>query len=146
MIKMIQKAIDYNCEKLGISAPEVELCPASTFATATTMAALSFDGKKLAVNETLNRTTLDVWFMASHEMRHKWQLDNGWQIGEYQSSDVLNVCRYNQQDLEVDAHAWSCLVLADMFGVRPQLESILGKDVWELIEIRMNQIKLLNTL
>lgn len=138
---IIEHAVQFNCETLGVSPPRVTMLPASSFSTLTTFAAISPDGEKLAINSSLTLSKIDIWFAISHELRHKWQIDHDWDFGKYQKSDV-DFCNYNRQPQEIDAPAWATIVLANLFHLRPKLAETLGNDVWGLIVARAKEIEM----
>lgn len=47
-------------------------------------------------------------------------MENDWDFTNYKTSDQLNIEEYNSQPAEVDAHAFSVVILTDLFGLEPQ--------------------------
>lgn len=137
---VINEAIAYNCQLLNIAPPVFELVPGSKLATPTTMAALTRGGKYLAINKDFPLSGHDIWFTISHEMRHKWQLDTGFNLDGYFRSNAGNVVDYNSQAAEIDAHAWAVIVMANALHLRPMLREALGGEVWAAIERRIKEI------
>lgn len=81
-----------------------------------------------------------VWLMLSHECRHVWQIFNAAKFDDYQTSAKLSLAEYNAQPAEVDAWAWTVIILSERFGVRPTLEKNFGAEVWAQIQARARQI------
>ena len=137
----IENAIRWNAAALGIPAPETELV--EELMTPTTLAALSIDGKYIAVKKTASADKRTVWLAISHEMRHAWQIKNtGWINKSYkQSGSADSIDAYNNQLAEIDAHAWSFMVMATLFGIRPMFERQLGADTMRRIEKRITEIQ-----
>ncbi len=134
------RAIQTNAALLKVPAPRLAFVPASQFTTPSTRAALSDEGKLISVNRDMKASKLDVWFAISHEMRHLWQMKHGKLRPSYAPSSTLPLADYNDQDEEIDAHAWSVIVMANLFGIRPTLEANLGADLWKRIETRAEEI------
>lgn len=125
---------------LSIAPPVFELVPTSKLATPTTMAELTRGGKYLAINDDFPFAEHDIWFAISHEMRHKWQVDTGFNFNGYFRSNTGNVVDYNLQPTEIDAHAWAVIVMANVFHLRPMLRESLGDEVWGAVERRAKEI------
>lgn len=134
------RAIQTNAALLKVPAPRLAFVPASQFTTPSTRAALSDDGKLISVNRDMKAAKLDAWFAISHEMRHLWQMKHGKLRSTYAPSSTLPLAEYNDQDEEIDAHAWAVIMMANTFGIRPTLENNLGKEVWNRIERRAEEI------
>lgn len=144
--RITQRVIDYNVKRLKIKRPQIVYRPPEIFATETTQAACSTDGEAIAINEKYKEQwesdILDCWFFLSHEIRHCWQMQKQRKkFGTYKTSAVLNMEEYNAQELEVDAWAWTLVVMRDVFKARPQIENIFSKELIEKINQRMKEIK-----
>lgn len=138
--RLVSKAAHFNAEQLGIRAPGVEYLPAWCFLTPTTRAAAAANGTGIAVNEDLRWDDRDVWWAISHEMRHIWQLRcASWMLEDYTQSDG-SVDRYNTQTAEIDAHAWAQIVMVNLFGVKPQLQQVIGPEISGMIDRRAAEI------
>lgn len=82
----------------------------------------------------------ELFFAISHELRHSYQIANGADLKGYQASDKISVEQYNLQSLEVDANAFSALVMSDFFGIVPRFQN-LPESVRNAISSRMEQIR-----
>lgn len=136
-----REAVQANARLLRVPEPRVVPTPEAKFTTPTTRAALSDDGTVIAVNRGTDfPDRISVWFAVSHEMRHLWQMRNGRIRSGYAPASDLPLDDYNGQDEEIDAHAWTVVVLSTVFGIRPTLEKNLGEEIWKQIEARAAQI------
>lgn len=82
---------------------------------------------------------LDYCFALAHELRHKWQLEKGY-ITEYKnSSKFKNIEEYNNQEIELDAHAFAYAYIAIWYGVEPKFNG-LSKDTIEKIKTLGNKM------
>lgn len=122
--------------------PSIRFAEPSEFATPTTRAAVSSDGREMLINSDFADCSdvPFVWLMLSHECRHIWQIQTAAKFGDYQTSAKLSLSEYNAQPEEVDAWAWAVIVLSEKFGVRPTLEKNFGAAVWAQIQARARQI------
>lgn len=134
-----------NVKELKLpSAPSIEFCGKDAFLSPTTKAALSEDGTHLGVNtdafgEHWNK--IELCLVIAHECRHAWQIANE-KIGEYSGTDQFSDKKqYNEQDAEIDAWAWSCIMTRKRYGVVPDLVSIFGEDFWTKVRSRIDEIK-----
>lgn len=136
-----REAVRTNARLLRVPEPRVVPTPSAKFLTPTTRAALSDDGKVIAVNrDSAFPDRLSVWLVVSHEMRHLWQMRHGRIRSGYAPASDLPLGEYNGQGEEIDAHAWAVVVIASVFGIRPTLEKNLGEEIWKRIETRAAQI------
>lgn len=151
MIDYIRKVADYNARQLKIVTPKIKVVSKSSevFATPTTQAAISSDGKNLYINKMAidgwekDEQPFNVWLVISHECRHAWQEhDKNFRkhFDNYKNSASLSVQDYNLQPAEIDAWAWAILLVGKNFGVRPTLEQQLGLEVWSAILKRIDEI------
>lgn len=101
------------CEILKIKEPEVSVDP---FLPGTTLAC--YRNGKIYIKKISHDP--DTYFSIAHELRHAWQMENGWSFTNYKTSGQLSVEEYNSQPVEIDAHAFSVVILTDLFGLEPQ--------------------------
>lgn len=141
-LDLAKEIIRFNCDFLRVPVPSVRIAEPSEFATRTTRAAVSIDGRKMLINSAFSDCSdvPFVWLMLSHECRHVWQIRNAEKFDNYQTSAKLSLADYNSQPEEVDAWAWSVIVVSEKFGVRPTLEKNFGAAVWTQIQQRARQI------
>lgn len=142
-LRLSNKIIKWNCSTLSVPVPAVKIAEPSEFATPTVKSAVSSDGRELLINRSFAETSADepfMWLALSHECRHIWQVFNAEMFKDYRQSSALTVQEYNAQPEEVDAWAWSVIVVSEKFGVRPTLEKNFGAAVWAKIQRRARQI------
>ena len=145
--RFIQSILDINFLNLGltdIDKPDILILSPEKFDPPTMKACVSSNGKTLLVNDRmLELTPMDTVWVVSHECRHIWQYKNAPEIIEnYVPRDAAtDLTEYNLQQAEIDANAWACLVLGDLFHQRPLLENAVGEEVWAKIQERMKEIK-----
>lgn len=145
MEKLTQNFIRNICAILEIEPPRIS-SDVDDFPTDTTLAAVCIpaDGGKpfLCLRENVEPDP-GYYVQVAHELRHLWQLenDNGYWFGSYKSIEELrgDLTRYNLQPAEVDAHAFSVVVLVRAFGAAPTFET-LGEPVRQAIAERLRQI------
>lgn len=125
------------CDMLNIDMPKIEFVPSERMRTDTQIAAL-IPGAILIRNDV--DISPDLFLALAHELRHAYQIANGANLGEYQTSDKMTVEEYNLQPLEVDANAFALLAMSSMFGIMPQFQN-LSESVREAIKTRADQIK-----
>lgn len=138
--KIIEKAVEFNCKMLSVKKPEVNYLNSTNFLSPTTQAAISEDFSSLGINTDIDFSVLDIWFVISHEIRHLWQSKNKLYLSDYNSVNKLETKKYNEQNAEIDAHAWAIVVVTNLFGMRPTLEVNLGKEIWQKISDRAEKI------
>jgi hypothetical protein len=125
------------CEILDISVPAIKFVSADRMRTSTQIAALTPDAILIRDDMTVSP---ELFFAISHELRHSYQIANGADLKGYQASDKISVEQYNLQSLEVDANAFSALVMSDFFGIVPRFQN-LPESVRNAISSRMEQIQ-----
>lgn len=64
-------------------------------------------------------TFYDFVFVLAHELRHKYQIDNGWDFSNYIQRDKTDLITYNLQVQELDANAYGFIFMVNEFGVKP---------------------------
>ena len=134
--KLCEQFVKDVCAILHIDAPRVEFVPAESMRTDSQLAA-SIPGKILVVNDV--KVSPELFLALAHELRHVYQIANGANLEEYQTSDKMTVDEYNLQPLEVDANAFAFLIMEFMFGISPQFES-LDQSARDAITSRAEQI------
>lgn len=132
---MINHFIRDVCELLGILPPEISF-DTSTFPTSSTLAQARKDGKLIKVRKKNNP---DMYFAVAHELRHIWQIRNGWDFSEYKQSDTISDEEYNLQPAELDAQAFAKIVMVEFFHITPLFKG-LPKSVVAQINKRANEI------
>lgn len=125
------------CDILDISTPAIKFVSADRMQTSTQIAALTPDAILIRDDMTVSP---ELFFAISHELRHSYQIANGADLKGYQASDKISVEQYNLQSLEVDANAFSALVMSDFFGIVPRFQN-LPESVRNAISSRMEQIR-----
>ena len=113
--------------------------------TQTTLMACASTGEEFLINKSyiskIENDEKALFMSAAHECRHLWQIrnlkDNFIENYKQSKGDVED---YNAQFLEIDAWAWTKIVMAELFGQRPNLEKILSQQIIEQIEKRINEI------
>lgn len=140
-IDIAKKAASINAKALGVKMPRIVREKAIGFETETTRAALSEDGAVLAINDDIKMSEQDIWLAVSHEMRHVWQIETGYlRRAEYKAASETGSEEYNMQPEEIDAHAWALLAMANIYGVVPRYEDVVGKEISERITERAREI------
>lgn len=148
----IKEYVNYFATVLKIEPPAVVVVPSTEMPTATTIAALSDDGKRIGVNseflKTLERNRVLLVVTTAHECRHAWQIKHKKVTSQYKSSIELerNMIHYNLQDEEVDAWAWS-FIMAEQYCEDDDLDDYIdmifekiGDMAADKIEARMDEI------
>lgn len=138
--KTIEEAVVFNCKKLSLPKPTVNYEPPTEFSTPTTKAGV--DPRKLntiGINTSTKwESSMEIWWVISHEMRHLWQVQTNY--CELVKQDYSNLQDYAKRPEEVDANAWGIYITAIKFRSRPLLENVYGQEVWNLIAMRFNEI------
>ena len=138
--KIVEKAVEFNCKMLSVEKPKIKYLNSTNFLSPTTQSAISEDFSSLGINTDINFSMLDLWFVISHEIRHLWQKNNKMYLSDYISANKLETKKYNEQEAEIDAHAWAIVVITNLFGMRPTLEVNLGTEIWQKILDRAEKI------
>ena len=125
------------CNILDISVPAIKFVPSDRMRTSTQIAALTPDAVLVRNDVTVSP---ELFFAISHELRHSYQIANGADLKEYQTSDKISNGQYNFQPLEVDANAFAALIMSDFFGIVPRFQN-LPESVRDAISSRMEQIR-----
>lgn len=112
---MDRRLIYYICDDLDIDVPkikEVDSLPG------TMLAAYHPNTNELQVIKRYE-TFYDFVFVLAHELRHKYQIDNGWDFSNYTQRDKTDLITYNLQVQELDANAYGFIFMVNEFGVKP---------------------------
>ncbi|MGX8833950.1 hypothetical protein ACWG0P_07025 [Amedibacillus sp. YH-ame6] len=125
-------------EILKIAEPKMDH-DESYFETDTQMACVMLPEKTIYIRK--GNVSYDLFFAIAHEMRHIWQYDyKKYDFDSYINNSSNDTEKYNNQDMEIDAHAFAILIMMKMLKVQPNLEAIFNKDILLKIEKRMNEI------
>ena len=119
------------CDDLGIPRPHVEL--AARLTTNTQLGAYAPETNTIFVRRDAGK--LDKAFALAHELRHIWQIKQGWAVIGKPDSAQIPVSDYNLQAAEIDANAYAMLVMRELFIVTP-LFSGLSEEVVDKIRMR----------
>ena len=125
------------CDILDISVHAIKFVSADRMRTSTQIAALTPDAVLIRNDMTISP---ELFFAIAHELRHSYQIANGADLKEYQTSDIIGDEKYNLQPLEVDANAFAALIMSDFFGIVPRFQN-LPESVRNAISSRMEQIR-----
>lgn len=129
----IKKFVRVVCEDLSITPPKLK----TRHLEGSMMAKCKSDGSEIIVQD--STLSPDLYFAIAHELRHIWQIRNRELLLDYKEADKLSVEEYNLQPAEIDAHAYSAVVMKELFGIRP-LWNGLSATIVEKIEQRMADI------
>lgn len=122
--RCILKFVSEVCSILGIQNPKIEYRPQDFFQTATMLAMCTSDGTTVYVRHSEDITP-DLLFSIAHELRHCWQINNKLEILEgYREAQDLTVEEYNLQPAEIDANAFSGVVMVNFFGIKPLFQGL----------------------
>lgn len=138
---MINEFINDVCDILDIDAPSVSF-DTSRFATDTMMAQCSPDGRTIYIKKS-PKTNPDQLFSIAHELRHVWQMKKDKQLyfSDYKPVDLCaSVEEYNLQFAEIDANAFSGMVMVDFFHLMPQFAGVPVSVKSKIFE-RMEELK-----
>lgn len=137
-ISVARKAALFNANALSIRPPRIHISAPCELMTDTTLAAMSADGRRLAIKSTITDERT-IWFAVSHEMRHAWQIKHSTDFSSYKTANESGKLEYNSQEAEIDAHAWACIVINNVFKLQPMLDS-LGKELADMVANRSEEI------
>lgn len=124
------------CEDLDIICPQIEQI--ERLNTGTQLGAYVPETNTIFIRR--NAGKLDKAFTLAHELRHIWQIKQGWTIIGKPDSAQIPVEDYNLQTAEIDANAYAMLVMQELFSVTP-LFSGLSKEVVDKIRMRADEIE-----
>lgn len=145
MVESLEKVLAKNCAFLKIAEPKLKAVPQSFFATETTLSAVSGDGEELMISQLFldKYDEYRAWMICSHECRHIWQIRSeafGAELERYKHSGATSLEDYNDQLPEVDAWAWTFIILLENFRKRPKIEDQLGDQYVNKVMERVNLI------
>ena len=118
---LVQDYVDKVCALLEIVPPKITYCreiPVSKSA----LAALSADGTELLLRS-LYLDARDLFTAVAHELRHAYQIKQKTFSLDYNRIE-LALEEYNMQPAEIDANAFSVVVMHNFFGVTPTFEAL----------------------
>lgn len=87
------------------------------------------------------KENLDTRFAVAHELRHIWQFrtDKEKYFANYKTAEELDLETYNLQAAEVDANAFSVIVMVDLYGIKPTFDN-LPKEIRAIIYQKADEI------
>ncbi len=108
---------------LTIDAPEIELV--DTFSSETQLAAYDPVNNRIGIKKSCE-LKLDLYFAIAHELRHTWQYKNNkeFYFKNYKKNTELSLNDYNLQLSEIDAIAFSLIIMDEFFQVQPDLSGL----------------------
>lgn len=125
--------------ELGITPPKVKIND-KHFREATRIASLESDGNYCYLYVRNSQDDIELLFAIAHELRHKYQIDNGlFNFDNYKSSSDISIRDYNLQPVEIDANAFAYMLMKDEFNIEMKFNG-LDKDIIELIKRRADII------
>lgn len=125
--------------ELGIIPPKVKIND-KHFRGTTKIASLESDGNYCHLYVRNNQDDVELLFAIAHELRHKYQIDNGlFNFDNYKSSSDISIRDYNLQPVEIDANAFAYMLMKDEFNIEMKFNG-LDKDIIELIKRRADII------
>ncbi len=127
-----KEIIKLICDDLNISQPKIK----TKKLQGTNLAYYDIDEDTVYLNFT-NQDLPNQVFIISHELRHKWQLVNGWEIQPLKNAPIKD---YNLQAHEIDAIAYS-YVFMERLGIKMNDLSHLGFEFLCALKTRIEQIK-----
>lgn len=138
---MVKEFITDVCEILKINKPIISY-DTSSFETDTMMAQCSSDGSTIYLKK-CDKPNPDQFFAIAHELRHVWQIksDKDFYLSNYKTIDQCDSLEdYNLQIAEIDANAFSGLIMIEFFNIKPLFQN-LPDSVKAKIHKRMDYLK-----
>ena len=138
MKKDIYTFIDIICNNLKIKKPRIQI-KHDAFVSGTVLAVYDYKNKKIVISDPKSyENKADLLFAIAHELRHKYQIDHDmFDFENYKTSKELTTEEYNLQKEDIDAKAYACVVMMDMFGIKPLFngldDEVINK-IWERAE------------
>lgn len=134
MNKNIYEFIDIVCKNLKIKKPRIQIKRDAVSGTA--LAVYDYKNKKIAINNPESyKNKADLLFAITHELRHKYQIDhNMFDFENYRTTKEVTTKEYNLQKEELDANAYACLVMMDMFGIKPLFNGLDDEVIQEIFK------------
>ena len=137
----LKEFIGEVCDILEIPIPNIS-DDFSAFKNNTKMAMLAIEKNvpTLYLSDRME-TEYDYYFAVAHELRHLWQYSTNekYWLGGYKTSEEIGITAYNRQRLEIDANAFSAIIMVLSFGMVPTFPS-LDLETRHMIEVRARQI------
>lgn len=121
---------------LDIPAPGIEYN--YKFKSKTQLAGADPDGWTIALSAAAEGP--DLYFAVAHEIRHLWQRKNGWTFSGYKENTGDGLTEYNRQPEEVDANAFSALVMRSAFRLDPRFDG-MDEDTKRMITDRRKELE-----
>lgn len=121
---MVDEYIKKLSEILKISVPKISYTDESF--TSKSMIAQA-DLKNNTIYLKSKRPSPDLMFAIAHEMRHfwQWQNDKDLYFNDYKPRHLFDTVEaYNLQIAEIDANAFSVLIMVNFFNVKPLFEGL----------------------
>jgi len=137
-MKNVHKFVKIICNDLGIKKPQIKIDD-SNFMSNTQLASYDPYSKNITIKKKYENK-LDLYFSISHELRHKYQIDNNlFDFKNYKKVNELSNAEYNLQIEELDANAYAYMIMVSAFGVEAQFKG-LEQNVINKIKERANEI------
>ena len=131
--ELIEDFIDLLLDILDIDEPIITCKPKSFFATETMNACCNIATDEIFIKDTISLA--DLLLCLAHEMRHIWQQTHKPQFQkEYKfRTKEGTIDDYNMQEAEIDAHAFSSILVERFIGAKPTFDGV-GERVCKKIE------------
>lgn len=117
---MLKDYINELCDILDIESPTISY-KTDTFNSNTMQAQVDVLNNIIYIRP-FNKINPDILIFVAHELRHLWQhkTNRDYFFKDYKTVDKCkNIDEYNLQIAELDANAFSAVVMVDMFGLEP---------------------------
>lgn len=134
---MINSFIKRIASILRIEYPNIHYV--SKLATDTQLASADYHTMTITIKS--SASGYDLLFSIAHEMRHLWQMRyRSDMFLDYSGANAkLSSDQYNQQEAEIDAHAFAAAIMRTGFGVTPLFNN-MNEDTKKEIYRRADQI------
>lgn len=113
----VNEAINRFCNILDLDISGLGILYDKPFQSKTTMAA--YDRRKdiLIINPNYMFSKDLIFFSVAHELRHKWQNEHKGEeaFANYKSRLSLNLDKYNEQEVEIDANAFALAAMDSLY-------------------------------
>ena len=125
---------------LDLFIPEPSIVYVDRFEQSKTMRmAVDYDSRYIMIRKDV-KIDLDSYFDLAHELRHIYQMETGdFSKDDYILRENTDLATYNQQPLEVDAHAYAAIMMIKLFHVKPLWQGF-DPDTIMLIEERIKEL------
>lgn len=137
---MLNEYITKLCLVLNIPLPNISF-DTSDFKSLTMLAQCDAKNNMIYVKN-LKITNPDLFFSIAHEIRHLWQYQTNYKefLSNYKTVDVLGLEKYNAQPAEIDANAFSSIIMTELFHLQPLWNGLSHENIIA-IQNRANNIK-----